>query len=82
MTVSHLRFGPEPIRSTYLVDEADFVACHQFGLLEKVKVLDREAESDVPAEQPLPGIRGVGPPGTGGPAGDDHGLALLLGHRR
>ena len=40
VTVSHLRFGPEPIRSTYLVDDADFVACHQFGLLEKMKVLD------------------------------------------
>ncbi len=40
VTVSHLRFGPEPIRSTYLVQQADFVACHQFGLLEKVKVLD------------------------------------------
>jgi len=40
VTVSHLRFGPEPIRSTYLVDEAEFVACHQFGLLDKVKVLD------------------------------------------
>ena len=40
VTVSHLRFGPEPIRSTYLIDGADFVACHQFGLLEKMKVLD------------------------------------------
>ena len=40
VTVSHLRFGPAPIRSTYLVDEADFVACHQFGLLGKVKVLE------------------------------------------
>jgi len=40
VTVSHLRFGPEPIRSTYLIDGADLVACHQFGLLEKVKVLD------------------------------------------
>src|SRR5262249_45910156 len=40
VTVAHLRFGPEPIRSTYLVAEADFVACHQFGLLEKIKVLD------------------------------------------
>jgi pyruvate-ferredoxin/flavodoxin oxidoreductase len=39
VTTSHLRFGPEPIRSTYLVDGADFVACHQFGLLTKVKVL-------------------------------------------
>ena len=40
VTVSHLRFGPEPIRSTYLIDDADFVACHQFGLLERMKVLD------------------------------------------
>ncbi|HEY5013036.1 MAG TPA: pyruvate:ferredoxin (flavodoxin) oxidoreductase [Acidimicrobiia bacterium] len=40
VTVSHLRFGPEPIRSTYLVEDADFVACHQFGLLENTKVLD------------------------------------------
>ena len=40
VTVSHLRFGPEPIRSTYLIDGADFVACHQFGLLDKMKVLE------------------------------------------
>ena len=40
VTVSHLRFGPAPIRSTYLIDDADFVACHQFGLLEKLKVLE------------------------------------------
>jgi pyruvate-ferredoxin/flavodoxin oxidoreductase len=40
VTVSHLRFGPDPIRSTYLVEAADFVACHQFGLLERMKVLD------------------------------------------
>jgi pyruvate-ferredoxin/flavodoxin oxidoreductase len=41
VTVSHLRFGPEPIRSTYLIEDADFVACHQFGLLERMPVLDR-----------------------------------------
>ena len=40
VTASHLRFGPDPIRSTYLIDDADFVACHQFGLLESVKVLE------------------------------------------
>jgi pyruvate-ferredoxin/flavodoxin oxidoreductase len=40
VTVSHLRFGPQPIRSTYLVDDADFVACHQFGLLGKVKAVE------------------------------------------
>jgi pyruvate-ferredoxin/flavodoxin oxidoreductase len=39
ITVSHLRFGPDPIRSTYLVEQADFVACHQFGFLEKMDVL-------------------------------------------
>src|SRR5947209_14934592 len=39
MTVSHLRFGPDPIRSTYLIDRADFVSCHQFGLLDRVDVL-------------------------------------------
>ena len=40
VTVSHLRFGPRPIRSTYLIEEADFVACHQFGLLGRMKVLE------------------------------------------
>ncbi len=39
-TVSHLRFGPEPTRSAYLIDAADFIACHQFGLLDKIKILD------------------------------------------
>ncbi len=39
VTVSHLRFGPRPIRSTYLIDRADFVACHQFGFLERMDVL-------------------------------------------
>ena len=33
MTVSHLRFSPQPIRSTYLIEQADVVACHQFGFL-------------------------------------------------
>jgi pyruvate-ferredoxin/flavodoxin oxidoreductase len=40
LTVSHLRFGPRPIRSTYLVERAGFVACHQFGLLERLDVLE------------------------------------------
>jgi pyruvate-ferredoxin/flavodoxin oxidoreductase len=43
VTVSHLRFGPEPIRSTYLIDSADFVACHHFGLLTRLDVLSRAA---------------------------------------
>ena len=43
-TVSHLRFSPRPIRSTYLVRSADFVACHQFSLLDRADVLDVAAE--------------------------------------
>ncbi|WP_242131291.1 pyruvate:ferredoxin (flavodoxin) oxidoreductase [Aestuariivivens marinum] len=39
-TVSHLRFGPEPIYSTYLIHKADFVACHQFNFIEKYDILD------------------------------------------
>jgi pyruvate-ferredoxin/flavodoxin oxidoreductase len=39
MTVSHLRFGPRPIRAPYLISRANFVACHQFAFLEKRDVL-------------------------------------------
>ncbi len=38
-TTSHLRFGPRPIHSTYLISEAKFVACHQWFFLEKFDVL-------------------------------------------
>jgi pyruvate-ferredoxin/flavodoxin oxidoreductase len=47
MTVSHLRFGPGPIRSSYLVKRASFVACHQFGFLERYDVLDYAAPGAV-----------------------------------
>ena len=42
-TISHLRFGPEPIRAPYLVSGASFVGCHQFGQLPRKEVLDRAA---------------------------------------
>ena len=42
-TVSHLRFGPEPIRAPFLVSRASFVGCHQFAMLERAEVLDRAA---------------------------------------
>ena len=42
-TVSHLRFGPRPIRAPYLVQQASFVGCHHFGLLDRVDVLGRAA---------------------------------------
>src|SRR5579859_1223408 len=39
MTTSHLRFGPRPIHSPYLITAANFVACHQFNFLERFDVL-------------------------------------------
>jgi len=39
LTISHLRFGPTPIHSPYLVSQANFVACHQFSFLERYDVL-------------------------------------------
>jgi pyruvate-ferredoxin/flavodoxin oxidoreductase len=40
-TVSHLRFGKSPIRSTYHIQNANFVACHKFSFLEKVDMLGK-----------------------------------------
>jgi pyruvate-ferredoxin/flavodoxin oxidoreductase len=39
VTISHLRFGPKPIHSTYLISQANFVACHQFIFLSRFDVL-------------------------------------------
>ncbi len=39
VTVSHLRFGPRPIHSTYQIQSANFIACHQFSFLERYDVL-------------------------------------------
>ena len=40
MTISHLRFGPRLVRSTYLISSANFVGCHQPGFLERYSVLE------------------------------------------
>ena len=40
VTISHLRFGPDPIHSPYLIKQADFVACHQWSFLDRFNVLD------------------------------------------
>jgi pyruvate-ferredoxin/flavodoxin oxidoreductase len=40
MTISHLRFSPKPIRSTYLIRKAEFLACHAFTFLERYEMLD------------------------------------------
>jgi len=46
-TTSHLRFGPEAIKSTYLINKAKFIACHQQGFLEKIDMLRDAAEGGV-----------------------------------
>ena len=38
-TISHLRFGPDPIYSSYLIDKADFIASHQFNFIEKYNMI-------------------------------------------
>ena len=47
VTVSHLRFGPKPIRAPYLVSQANFIAVHQFNFLEKYDVLKAAAPGSV-----------------------------------
>jgi pyruvate-ferredoxin/flavodoxin oxidoreductase len=43
MTISHLRFGPRPIDSPYLIRRANFIACHQFHFLQRIDVLEYAA---------------------------------------
>jgi pyruvate-ferredoxin/flavodoxin oxidoreductase len=46
-TVSHLRFGPNPIHAPYLIERADFVACHQMSLLERFDVLEYARDGSI-----------------------------------
>ncbi len=47
ITVSHLRFGPEPIKSTYLIDQADFIACHNPSFVTRYDILDGIKENGI-----------------------------------
>jgi len=47
MTVSHLRFGPKPIRAPYLISNAGFVGCHQFSFIDRFDVLSYAREGAV-----------------------------------
>jgi pyruvate-ferredoxin/flavodoxin oxidoreductase len=46
ITVSHLRFGPNPIRRPYLISKANFIACHNFSFLEKYDMLANLIDGD------------------------------------
>lgn len=41
VTTSHLRFGPDKVRSTYLITKANFIACHQYQFIEKFDMLEQ-----------------------------------------
>jgi pyruvate-ferredoxin/flavodoxin oxidoreductase len=47
VTVSHLRFGPRPIESTYLIDQANFIAVHQYNFVEKMDVLESAIDGGI-----------------------------------
>jgi len=47
ITVSHLRFGHEPIKSTYLIDEADFIACHNPAFVTRYDILEGVRENGI-----------------------------------
>ncbi|TPW17826.1 MAG: putative pyruvate-flavodoxin oxidoreductase [bacterium] len=47
VTVSHLRFGPRPIRAPYLVGRANFIGCHQFEFVDRYDVLEKAREGAV-----------------------------------
>ena len=44
ITISHLRFGPKTIRLTHLIESANFIACHQWGFLERYNILENAAK--------------------------------------
>ena len=71
LTVSHLRFGPRPIRSAYLVAKANFIACHQANFVEKYEMLEPAASGrHVPAQLLVRAGRGLGEAAARGPAAD------------
>jgi len=46
-TTSHLRFGPEPIHAPYLIQSANFIACHKFSFVNQLELLEDAAEKAV-----------------------------------
>jgi pyruvate-ferredoxin/flavodoxin oxidoreductase len=46
-TISHLRFGPDPIKAPYLIESANFIACHDFNFIETTQMLDRAKQGAI-----------------------------------
>ena len=71
ITISHLRFGPSQIRSSYLIKQAGFVACHQYEFMDKYDVLGYAAPGGVfLLNSPFGAGRDLGRAGARGAAGD------------
>ena len=51
ITVSHLRFGPDPIYASYLINKANFLACHVYSFLEKLDILKNAADGVMKAQK-------------------------------
>ena len=81
-TVSHLRFGPRPIRSPYLINSANFVGCHQFHFLESAgRAAARGTGGNFSAQQPLWPGGSLGPSAVLGAAADHREEAAVLRDR-
>ncbi len=46
-TISHLRFGPDPIKAPYLIESANFIACHKYTFVKQMNLLEHAAENAV-----------------------------------
>ena len=83
VTVSHLRFGPQPIRSSYLIDKANFIGCHQFSFLERADVLSRAAPGATALlNAPFESRRSVESPAPEIPAANHRETFACFRHRR
>jgi pyruvate-ferredoxin/flavodoxin oxidoreductase len=83
ITISHLRFGPQPIRSAYLIKKANFIACHNTSFLDKYDMLaSAEPGATFLLNTPVRQERGVGQTAQGSAAGDHRQEAEVLRHRR
>ncbi|MEZ4611823.1 MAG: 2-oxoacid:acceptor oxidoreductase family protein [Caldilineaceae bacterium] len=80
-TVSHLRFGPRPIHSTYLINTANFVAVHQFGFLQRYEMLSAAEKGAIVLLNALPGGPGVERTAPPCPAGDHRQRVEAVRHR-
>ena len=83
VTTSHVRFSPRPIKGSYLVHRANFVACHQFHFLERIDMLSMaDPGATFLLNSPYSADRGLGPSAGGGAEADHRQEAEVLRGRR